>query len=255
MRSGGQSAGNSHISRNDYYLGAEFSVNDTLKLGSVLSVNSGKLEARFGSGNVNGQAVTTYLAYQPLSDLNILASVAYAKYSYDLDRSGVTGQITGSTSTRGIDASLAASYKAYADQDFTVLARSSLSHGKVMSDAFDEQGSSHRMQLASVDASQLTGQLGASLIWGAKDQPLKLGADLGIERHFSDKRDDMQSKLAIDQRVAAPIQFVKDRDITASIGFNASYKLSKDITLFGKVEYLNDKESTYSGQTGLNFGF
>ncbi|AMC34539.1 autotransporter-associated beta strand repeat-containing protein [Janthinobacterium sp. B9-8] len=255
MRSGGQSAGNAHISRNDYYLGAEFSVNDTLKLGSVLTVNSGKLEARFGSGNVNGQAVTAYLAYQPLSDLNILASVAYAKYSYDLDRSGVTGQITGSTSARGIDASLAASYKAYADQDFSVLARSSLSHGKVMSDAFDEQGSSHRLQLGSVDASQLTGQLGASLIWGAKDQPLKLGADLGIERHFSDKRDDMQSKLAIDQRVAAPIQFVKDRDLTASIGFNASYKLSKDITLFGKVEYLNDKESSYSGQTGLNFSF
>lgn len=255
MRSGGQSAGNSHISRNDYYLGAEFSVNESLKLGSVLTVNSGKLEARFGSGNVNGQAVTAYLAYQPLSDLNILASVAYAKYSYDLDRSGVTGQITGSTSARGIDASLAASYKAYADQDFTVLARSSLSHGKVMSDAFDEQGSSHRLQLGSADASQLTGQLGASLIWGAKDQPLKLGADLGIERHFSDKRDDMQSKLAIDQRVAAPVQFVKDRDLTANIGFNASYKLSKDITLFGKVEYLNDKESTYSGQTGLNFGF
>ncbi|WP_165928780.1 autotransporter-associated beta strand repeat-containing protein [Iodobacter fluviatilis] len=255
MRSGGQSAGNAHISRNDYYLGAEFSVNESLKLGSVLTVNSGKLEARFGSGNVNGQALTAYLAYQPVSDLNILASVAYAKYSYDLDRSGVTGQITGATTARGIDASLAASYKAYADQDFTLLARSSLSHGKVMSDAFDEQGSSHRLQLGSADASQLTGQLGASLIWGAKDQPLKLGADLGIERHFSDKRDDMQSKLAIDQRVAAPIQFVKDRDLTANIGFNASYKLSKDITLFGKVEYLNDKESTYSGQTGLNFGF
>ncbi|MFC7421438.1 autotransporter-associated beta strand repeat-containing protein [Iodobacter arcticus] len=255
MRSGGQSAGNSHISRNDYYLGAEFSLSESLKLGSVLAVNNGKLEARFGSGKVNGHSFTAYLAYQPLSDLNILASVAYAKYSYDLDRSGVTGQITGSTSARGIDTSLAASYKAYADQDFTVLARSSLSYGKVMSDAFNEQGSSHRLQLGSVDASQFTGQLGASLIWGAKDQPLKLGADLGIERHFSDKSDDMQSKLTIDQRVAAPIQFVKDRDVTANIGFNASYKLSKDVTLFGKVEYLSNPENTYSGQTGLNFSF
>ncbi|MDW5418442.1 autotransporter-associated beta strand repeat-containing protein [Iodobacter sp. CM08] len=255
MRSGGQSAGNSHISRNDYYLGAEFNVSQDLKLGSVLTVNNGKLEAHFGSGNVNGHSFTAYLAYQPLSALNVLASVAYAKYSYDLDRSGVSGQITGSTSARGIDASLAASYKAYADQDLTVLTRSNLSHGKVMVDAFNEQGTSHRLQLGSVDANQFTWQLGTSLIWGAKDQPLKLGVDLGIERHFSNQSDDMQSTLAVDQRVTAPIEFAKDRDIGASIGFNANYKLSKDVSLFGKVEYLSNKDSSYSGQTGLNLSF
>ncbi|MGL6001073.1 MAG: autotransporter-associated beta strand repeat-containing protein [Plesiomonas sp.] len=252
-----ESADNADVKRKDVYFGGKTQVGSNVELGAVLLQSNGDIGSKFGDSDVNGYAGSLFSRWSMLPNLQLLASVGYSNYDYDLSRTTVLGKVDGNTKANGYNVDLGLKYALPISNEVNIVPRAVLNYSNTNVDDFVEKGSEYRLQLSGYDTSRTSLQLATAVEWHpkTKESPWGVSLDVGASGVLSEHKDDMNASMVQDGRIQFPISFSEDNQIKVTYGLNAEYAVNNALSVHGRIGNDSYRQNENGGQVGLNYNF
>ncbi len=182
--------------------------------------------------------MTFYSKFALSPTLSILGSIGTSAQNFNLTRSPISGVASATTAAHGKNASVGATYLAYANDASSILSRLGFNYANTAVAGFQEVGSAQRLAVGGYNASRFDMQAGVLFARNMQlaGRGMKLGLDVGVNTRLSDRKGDMNAMMVVDPQVKFPISFATDRKTTVNLGLSANYELSKATSMYVKYD-------------------
>ncbi|MCX2534141.1 autotransporter-associated beta strand repeat-containing protein [Plesiomonas shigelloides] len=252
-----ESADNADVKRNDVYLGGKTQLGSNVEIGAIFLQSNGDIGSKFGSSDVDGYAGSIFTRWSILPNLQLLSSLAYSKYDYDLSRTSVLGTAKGATKSDSYHVDMGIKYAIPISDGINIIPRAVLNYSNTNVNDLTEHGTEYSLRLSGYDASRTSLQLAAAFEWKPKEKssPWTVSLDVGASGVLSEKKDDMNAAMIADERVRFPISFNEDNNIRAVYGLNAEYAVNDSLSVHAGLGNDSYRQNENGGKIGISYSF
>jgi len=246
------------LNRTDLYAGADYAVTPGLTLGLLVTKNDGEFDATFGHADADGMGARGYFKSALSKEFLLVGSLGYENNSYDTRRTTTdVVKATGTTDGTAVSGMLGLNYLAWTKGELSLVPSAALTYSHASIDGFTESGANDRLTVSGYDASRLTGDLGASLVWSTmlNGKALSVAFNLGLEQKLVDDQDEQTVTVVTTPVTSFKPTFADDEATNLAYGVRVGYIVYGNATVYAGYEGRASTESSSSVNAGLRLSF
>ena len=246
------------LNRTDLYAGADYAAAPGLTLGLLVTKNDGEFDATFGHADADGMGARGYFKSALSKEFLLVGSLGYENNSYDTRRTTTdVVKATGTTDGTAVSGMLGLNYLAWTKGELSLVPRAALTYSHASIDGFTESGANDRLTVSGYDASRLTGDLGASLVWSTmlNGKALSVAFNLGLEQKLVDDQDEQTVTVVTTPVTSFKQTFADDEATNLAYGVRVGYNVYGNATVYAGYEGRASTESSSSVNAGLRLSF
>ncbi len=246
------------LNRTDLYAGGDYAVTEDLTLGLLVTKNEGDISSTFGKSDADGMGVRAYFKEAISKEFLLVGSLGYEKNSYDTRRTTTdVVRATGSTDGTAYSGMLGVNYLAWTKDELSLVPRAAITYSHASIDGFTERGANDRLDLGSYDATRVTGDLGASLVWSTMldGRAFSVELNLGLEQKLVDDQGDQTATVVTSPATSFKQSFADDEATNIAYGVNVGYNIYGNASIYAGYQGRASTDASSNVNAGLRVSF
>jgi len=216
------------LSRNDFYVGGDLTINQESSIGLAVSKTTGNVKAkRLGKNHVDGIAGLLYARQIFCEKVTAFGTLVYSDQRNHLRRPTVNGNVKGNCRTSSWTGFLGLQYQGWVNGKFSLAPRCNLIYSYADVGGFSEKGAVDALHNKGYNATLFTGEIGFSALYSTQllCRDFNLEVVAGVEEAFIHNKSKMDVDVIESPNIAYAIDFGKGHPTWIKYGVNLGYTI------------------------------